>query len=76
MSAKEMFKNLGFTERMELYKNDELKEIKFYNDGTWITISKDRIQYIENRNNSNLPLKLLKAINQQCKELEWLDEEI
>ena len=70
-SAKEMFEELGFKNRIELYENDILKEIKFINDGNWIVISKHRIEYVENRNRSDLPLKFLNATNKMIEELGW-----
>lgn len=72
MKAKEMFEKLGFNYRKELYKNDELIEIQFNNhDGTQVTISKEKIEYIENYYKSQLPFNLLKAINKQVEELGW-----
>lgn len=70
-SAKELFKELGYNDRTELYEKDELKEIKFINDGDWVIISKEKIEYVENRNRGNLPIKFLKAINKQVEELGW-----
>ena len=72
MSAKEMFEKLGFNYRKELYKNDEIIEIQFNNNsGTWITISKTKIEYVEEHNKRELPINLLQAINKQIEELGW-----
>jgi hypothetical protein len=78
MSAKEMFEKLG-------YENDEVNEhslgygkllnnrkkyITFNDSGNckWFTIIET------DRNNPTIDLEELKAINQQCRELGWLDE--
>ena len=72
MIAKEMFEELGFEYRKELYEKDKLIEIQFNNNnGTWVTISKEKIEYVENHNKSQLPLNMLKAINKQIEELGW-----
>lgn len=72
MKAKELFEELGFEYRKELYEKDKLIEIQFNNNnGTWVTISKEKIEYVENCNKSQLPLNMLKAINKQIEELGW-----
>lgn len=74
-SAREMFEDLGLNYRTEIYKDDELIEIKFSdNDGAWERITKERIEYVERCNRRDLPLKLLKPTNKLMKELGWLDE--
>lgn len=74
-SAREMFEDLGFNYRTEIYKDDELIEIKFSgNDGAWERITKERIEYVECCNRRDLPLKFLKPTNKLMKELGWLDE--
>lgn len=72
MGAKEMFKKLGLEYYAMSYKNDQILDITYSNnDGTWLTISKNGIEYIENHNRKNLPLLTLKAINKQIEELGW-----
>lgn len=72
MGAKEMFKKLGLEYYTMCYKNDQILDITYSNnDGTWLTISKNGIEYIENHNRKNLPLLTLKAINKQIEELGW-----
>lgn len=72
MTAKEMFKELGYKKYasnlwFEWYQNEEDVEITFHLTTKTVCASLD-----------NLPLEitmsLLKAINQQVKELGWLDE--
>ena len=72
MTAKEMFEKLKLEYRSIDYKKNEILEIQYSNgDGTWINISKKRIEYVENHNNKSLPLEFLKAINKQVEELGW-----
>ena len=72
MGAKEMFKKLGLEYYAMCYKNDQILDITYSNnDGTWLTISKNGIEYIENHNRKNLPRLTLKAINKQIEELGW-----
>ena len=72
ISAREKFSQLGLNYRTELFKNDKLIEIKFSNnDGNWVIISNKKIEYVENHQNSKLPLEILKAINKQIEELGW-----
>lgn len=86
MSAKEMFEALGyklicwnsnFKEKKEyqfIYENDEGRWIEFRKDifGNRLYMRFEKI--FGNIVNSQLSLNELKAINQQCKELGWLDE--
>ena len=75
MTAKEMFEKLGFNYRKELYEKDKLIEIQFNNyNGTWVTISKEKIEYVKDHDKSKLPLNLLKVINKQIEELGWDNE--
>lgn len=67
-----MFEKLKLEYRSIDYKKNEILEIQYSNgDGTWINISKKRIEYVENRNNRSLPIEFLKAINKQLEELGW-----
>ena len=69
MSAKEMFEKIGYTEciinssLIEYTNFRETKKVVFYKN------IKQVLHYEE-----VLTMPLLKAINQQCKELGWLDE--
>lgn len=77
MSAKEMFEKLGFNSRKESYKDNKLIEIQYanYGKGDWITISLEKIEYVEKRNRTDfIPINLLQAINKQVEELHWNDE--
>lgn len=72
MKAKEMFEKLKLEYRSIDYKKDEILEIQYSNgNGTRITISKKRIEYVENYNRKDLPMEFLKAINKQIEELGW-----
>ena len=81
MSAKEMFENLGYTYQ-EAYFEDELDEINYSKNGRWTPqihfslnhkcVSVYR-EYQGKKKSSHFDMKILKAINQQCKELGWLD---
>ena len=72
-TAREMFEELGYKEREESYKNNEIISIRYanYRDGNWITIYKNHIECIRNRANGFLPLNILPAINKQVEELGW-----
>lgn len=86
MTAKEMFEELGykltfwnsnFKEAKEyqfVYENDNGRKIEFskFMFREQIYIRFDKI--FETLDNNSLTLDELKAINQQCKELGWLDE--
>lgn len=89
MSAKEMFEKLGYRKEDvediftgEIYEYD-YKYVKF--DGTWLyeILFNDSTKLIHfntelfnKTQNEMITIDLLKAINQQCKELGWLDESI
>lgn len=77
MKAQKMFEALGYeiqpikeyrTKCFRKYKKDKYNIITFYNDEKFIKNGEDSwyCDYIS--------LDELKAINQQCKELGWLDE--
>lgn len=82
MNAEEMFKNKGFR-KLKCYKEKHLFHYKkiIYDDGFKWTIE---VYFIEGKKVSIcddrglfgavIDIELLKAINQQCKELGWLDE--
>lgn len=86
MSAKEMFEALGYTlicwnlnfkEKKEyqfIYENDNRRYIEFRKDKfrNCLYIRFEKI--LGNIENNHLDLDELKAINQQCKELGWLDD--
>lgn len=67
MTAKEMFEELGFEEDFHI------AYIKFYNikKDLYIWFQKDA-RTVEA--NFDITMPLLKAINQQCKELGWLND--
>lgn len=67
MTAKEMFEALGYEE------DHHFAYVKFYNEKEdlyiWFSQPEETIEA-----NFDITMPLLKAINQQCKELGWLDE--
>ena len=79
MTAREMFEAIGFvpffkTKDLIIYENfpDNKKEridVIFY-----LKNKKIRAYYVENDEDVFMDMTLLKAINQQCKELGWLDD--
>ena len=75
MTAKEMFRKLGYKKISMEFMGDELRKIKCENIS-----NKDRIEfYTENQhfieiNGNGIYVEELQAINQQCKELRWLHE--
>ena len=73
MSAKEMFKELGYKERKEEFKDDKIYAITFanYSEGNWIIITKKTIEIVTNRNRGYLSTSMLPAINKQIEELGW-----
>lgn len=82
MSAEEMFKNIGFR-KLKCYKEKHLFNYKkiIYDDGfKWIIevlfIEGKKVSIYDDRGifGAAIDIELLKAINQQCKELGWLDE--
>ena len=86
MTAKEMFEALGyilifwnsnFKEAKEyqfVYESDNDRSIEFRKDkfGNCLYIRFDKL--LGTIDNTKLSFDELKAINQQCKELGWLDE--
>lgn len=72
-SAKEMFEDLGYTDRKEEFKNDELFSITFadYEKGNWVTITKEKIEVVKDRTKGYLDIPTLQAINKQVEELGW-----
>lgn len=78
MTAKEMFEVLGY--RQDLYNKFYIGYIKHITNtctkNRTITFMKDfkYFTFIDQDNNVVIDLDELKAINQQCKELGWLDE--
>ena len=71
MEAKEMFKALGYEEREETTSMYCIKSYINHNTNSIIYFDDDKKIDIDNR---FISIELLKAINQQCKELGWLDE--
>lgn len=73
MSAREMFKELGYNERKEEFKDDKIYAITFanYSKGNWIKITKETIEIVRNRINGYLSISMLPAINKQVEELGW-----
>lgn len=71
MSAKEMFEELGYTNRKEEFINDEIFSITFtnYEKGDWVEITKERIEVVKDRNKGYLDIPTLQAINKQVEEL-------
>ena len=74
MSAKEMFEELGY----EIDSTYEIERHLYYcKDYTKIDFDLNRNDFYKYNSGgfrSPIDMKLLKAINQQCKELGWLDE--
>lgn len=75
MTAQEMFEKLGYKKISMEFMGDELRKIKYEN-----TSNKDYIEfYTENQhfiemNGNGIYVEELQAINQQCKELDWIEE--
>ena len=75
MTAKEMFRKLGYKKISMEFMGDELRKIKYENIS-----NKDRIEfYTENQhfieiNGNGIYVEELQAINQQCRELDWIEE--
>ena len=75
MTAQEMFGKLGYKKISMEFMGDELRKIKYENIS-----NKDYVEfYTENQhfieiNCNGIYFEELQAINQQCKELGWLDE--
>jgi hypothetical protein len=79
MTAKEMFEKLGY-EYNECYFENELDEIIYSKSGKYtpqimFNLNHKVVKiYRENNKSSCFNMKLLKAINQQVKELHWDNE--
>ena len=69
MTAKEMFKVIGF---VPFFETKDLIIYENFPDNKKERI--DVIYYVENDKDVFIDMTLLKVINQQCKELGWLDE--
>lgn len=71
MKAKEMFEKLGYTDRIEKFKDDKLFAITFanYEKEKWVTIEKERIITLANGTIISLDASKIPAINQALKEL-------
>ena len=74
MSAKEMFEELGFEYKKSDFSITYYKEFRDYDDESY-TLDID-FRLIEQKLFSDfaIDMRLLKAINQQYKELGWIDE--
>ena len=75
MTAKEMFEKLGYISLTKKYIKGKLKTIVYKNEVSkdWIKFYADKQQFIEISGNG-IFIQELKAINQQVKELGWLDD--
>ena len=75
MTAKEMFKEAGYPKITKEYMDDELRAITYTEvmHGRFIVFYTGNQQLIEISGKAIRP-KELKAIDQQVKELGWLDE--
>lgn len=75
MTAKEMFEALGYE---EVIRDKQPKEGIFYREKNYkdIFYARRLLFFTDKvvRATNNITMKELKAINQQCKELGWLDE--
>jgi hypothetical protein len=67
--ADEMFKELGYT---KIKHDDEIKyTYNFFQNDLYFNLE---YKEIITGNNVVIPMGLLKAINEKCKELGWIDE--
>ena len=81
MTAKELFKALGYKQKLQYDEDKELIGIR-YKQGKHIEIifdlwDCDVVKFgkiWEHLGNSSIDMDELKAINKQCKELGWLDD--
>ena len=73
MSAKEMFEDLGFEYKKSDFSITYYKEFRDYDDESY-TLDID-FRLIEQKlfSDFTIDMKLLQAINQQCKELGWIE---
>ena len=62
MTAQEMFEQLGYTALTKKYTEGKLKTIEYKKNGRFIEI-----------NGNGVFIGELQAINQQCKELGWIE---
>lgn len=75
MTAQEMFGKLGYKKISMEFMGDELRKIKYENIS-----NKDYVEFYTGNqhfieiNGNGIHVEELQAINQQCKELRWLDE--
>ena len=79
MTAKEMFKAIGFvpffeTKDLIIYENFPYNKKERIDVIFYLKNKKIRAYYVENDEDVFIDMTLLKAINQQCKELGWLDD--
>lgn len=72
MSAKEMFKELGFPNCSVDYTKDKITCITYRDDnGSWIKINPNHLEYVCNHE-WVIQTKHLPAIVKQCEELGWI----
>lgn len=74
MTAQEMFEQLGYTALTKKYTEGKLKTIEYKNEGNkdWIKFHTENGRFIE-INGNGVFIGELQAINQQCKELGWIE---
>lgn len=74
MTAQEMFEELGYTSLTKNYIKGKLKTIEYENEENkdWIKFHTDNRRFIEISGNGVF-IGELKVINQQCKELGWIE---
>ena len=73
-SAKEMFEELGFEYKKSDFSITYYKEFRDYDDECYILDINFRLFEEEISSDFSIDMRLLKAINQQCKELGWNNE--
>lgn len=74
MTAQEMFEELGYTSLTKNYIKGKLKTIEYGNEENkdWIKFHTDNRRFIEISGNGVF-IGELQVINQQCKELGWIE---
>lgn len=74
MTAQEMFEELGYTSLTKNYIKGKLKTIEYENEENkdWIKFHTDNRRFIEISGNGVF-IEELQVINQQCKELGWIE---
>lgn len=74
MTAQEMFEELGYTSLTKNYIKGKLKTIEYENEENkdWIKFHTDNRRFIEISGNGVF-IRELQVINQQCKELGWIE---